>query len=258
MKSPAFQFYPADWRKDPGVQALGYFERGVWLEILCLMHESSERGVLLLNGLPMPVMALANILGLDKQNLEDALSTIKAYGVAKVRESDGALYSKRMVSDERLTQVRREAGNKGGNPALLKQKQTTRLIQKTTPSSSSSSSTSKDQELPTTSGDGAADPIFGSGLRFLIRKGIAEKGARSYLGAMRKEVRDDLIVAELLIEAERQDVSDPLAWLRKAGRSRGSPSQTKPSVADSFASKTYSGTPENELPSFLRSDSASA
>lgn len=85
------------------------------------------------------------------------------------------------------------------------------------------------KDLPTSSVADAtesADPIFGNGLSFLIRKGTAEKGARSFLGAMRKELRDDLIVAELLIEAERQDVSDPLAWLRAAGRKRA-PSQQK-------------------------------
>jgi len=81
----------------------------------------------------------------------------------------------------------------------------------------------QDQKLPATPGAGAPadpDPIFGNGLAFLVRKGIAEKGARGFLGAMRKEVRDDLIVTELLIEAERNDVCDPLAWLRAAGRKR--------------------------------------
>ena len=85
----------------------------------------------------------------------------------------------------------------------------------------------QEQKLPTTSGASApepADPIFGEGLAFLIRKGVAEKGARSFLGAMRKELRDDLVAAELLIEAERQDVSEPLAWLRAAGRKRATAS----------------------------------
>jgi uncharacterized protein YdaU (DUF1376 family) len=85
------------------------------------------------------------------------------------------------------------------------------------------------ENLPTTSGALApvADPIFGDGLAFLIRKGIPEKGARSFLGAMRKEIRDDLVVTELLIEADRQDVSEPLAWLRAAGRNRVARPQTK-------------------------------
>lgn len=140
MKLPAFQFYPADWRKDPGVQSLDFETRGVWFEMLCLMHESEQRGVLLLNGRPMPVEALARLLGLDNQKTTTALTTLTTYGVARVRPEDGAIYSKRMVNDEKLRQIRKDAGSKGGNPVLVKQKSTTPDNQNPTPSSSSSSS----------------------------------------------------------------------------------------------------------------------
>lgn len=139
---PAFQFYPADWRKDPGVQSLDFETRGIWWEIICLLHESDERGVLLLNGQPMPESALCRLLGLDNQKLTTALTTLLTYGVAKRRESDGALYSKRMVADENLRQIRKLAGAKGGNPLLLNQKPTTLVKQNPTPSFSSSSSSS--------------------------------------------------------------------------------------------------------------------
>lgn len=144
MKMPAMQFYPADWRKDLAVQALGYFERGVWFEMLCLMHESSERGVLLLNGIPMPDEVIARLLGLDNQTFNQALTKLLTYGVAKRRDADNAIFSKRMVADEKICQIRREAGKRGGNPALLKQIPTTRDKQNPTPSSSSSSSENKD------------------------------------------------------------------------------------------------------------------
>lgn len=139
---PAFQFYPADWRKDPGVQSLDFETRGIWWEIICLLHESDERGVLLLNGQPMPEDALCRLLGLDNQKLTTALTTLLTYGVAKRRESDNAIYSKRMVADENLRQIRKLAGSKGGNPLLLNQKPTTPVKQIPTPSSSSSSSSS--------------------------------------------------------------------------------------------------------------------
>lgn len=141
MKMPAFQFYPADWRKDPGVQALDFHERGIWFEILCFMHESSERGVLLLNGQPMPEVALARMLGLDNQILTMAITKLLEYGVASRREADGALVNRRMVKDEHICQVRRNAGKLGGNPNLVNQKATTRDKQITTPSPSASSST---------------------------------------------------------------------------------------------------------------------
>lgn len=146
MKRPSFQFYPADWRKDPGVQALPYHDRGVWFEIICLLHESEERGKLLLNGRPMPDDALARLLGLDKQKLNQTLSILIEFGVAQRCDETGALMNRRMVRDEALSKIRAESGKKGGNPVLLnqnhKQKTTTQLNQNPTPSSSSSSSTS--------------------------------------------------------------------------------------------------------------------
>lgn len=142
-KMPAMQFYPADWRKDLAVQSLGYHDRGVWFEMLCLMHESSERGVLLLNGAPMPEDVIGRLLGLDNQTFNQTLTTLLAYGVAKRRNQDNAIFSKRMVADEKLCQVRREVGKLGGNPLLLKQKQTTSDNQTRPPSSSPSSSSSE-------------------------------------------------------------------------------------------------------------------
>lgn len=142
MKMPAMQFYPADWRKDLAVQSLGYFDRGVWFEMLCLMHESSERGVMLLNGQPMPDEVIARLLGLDNQTFNQTLTKLLTYGVAKRRSQDKAIFSKRMVEDEKLCEIRRNAGKMGGNPLLLKQNSTTRVKQNPTPSSSSSSSSS--------------------------------------------------------------------------------------------------------------------
>jgi hypothetical protein len=107
IKLPAFQFYPADWRKDAGVQALTFHDRGVWFEILCLMHESERRGVLLLAGAAMPEEALARILGLDVERLTTTLTTLLTYGVASRDESTGALMSRRMVRDNELA---RDAG----------------------------------------------------------------------------------------------------------------------------------------------------
>ena len=150
-KLPAFQFYPADWRKDPNVQALDYYVRGVWFEILCLMHESEQRGKLLLNGRPMPDEALARLLGLDKQKLTSVLGILLDYGVAS-RDDQGALVNRRMVRDEEIRQIRSESGKKGGNPSLVKQngsKAKYTANQKPTPSSSTPL-TSSDKKRETT------------------------------------------------------------------------------------------------------------
>ena len=148
-KLPAFQLYPGDWRKDPGVQALDYEYRGIWFEILLLMHESDQRGKLLLNGKPMPEDALARLLGLDKQKLTKAITTLLEYGVAGIDSETGAIINRRMVRDEEIRKTRQECGKRGGNPNLVNQNTTKNKKevnqsdnQNSTPSSSTSISSS--------------------------------------------------------------------------------------------------------------------
>ena len=51
-KFPAFQFYPADWAKDPNLRRCRKAEKGLWVDMLCLMHECEERGFLVSAGTP--------------------------------------------------------------------------------------------------------------------------------------------------------------------------------------------------------------
>ena len=121
-KLPALHFYPGDWKKDPGVQALTLEERGLWLELLFLMHESSERGVLLLNGKPYPEEILSRIFNLPHDYFLILLKKLLDFGVIHQRKN-GAFYSKRMVKDEEVRNIRKLSGSKGGKSTgiLLKQ-----------------------------------------------------------------------------------------------------------------------------------------
>jgi hypothetical protein len=155
-KLPSFQFYPGDWKKDPGIQALGLFEKGAWFEIMLLMHESTERGKLLLNGNPYPEDALAMALKITPEETRRVIEILTRYGVAGKDEKTGALINRRMIRDEQNRQIHAECGRLGGRPTKTKiprekkpkQNQTNnqRAPQKITPSSSSSSSTSEIKE----------------------------------------------------------------------------------------------------------------
>lgn len=156
-KLPALQFYPGDWRKDLGVQSLDFHDRGVWFEMLMLMHDSERRGVLVLNGAAMTPEMIARAIGLDNQILTSTLSTLLSSGVASRESETGAIYCRRMVRDEYIRKVRTESGRKGGNPALLNQNGNGFAYpnsnqppkQKPTPSSSvSDSSTKQKTEQP--------------------------------------------------------------------------------------------------------------
>jgi hypothetical protein len=136
------QFYPGDWRKDLGVQTLTFQDRGVWIEMLMLMHESERRGVMVLNEQPMSDEMIAQAIGLDIQTFKLSLGTLLKRGVASREPGTDAVMSRRMVRDEFLRKIRAEAGCLGGNPALLKKNPTNLDKQNGTPSSSFSSSCS--------------------------------------------------------------------------------------------------------------------
>lgn len=120
-KLPSWHVYPGDWWRDAGVQSLDHEHKGVWFELLLLMFDSQERGVLLLNGKPYPLEALSKRLAIDKQTLSKILNLLIESGVAKTR-SDGAIFNARMVRDEDLSKVRAQVGSIGGGKAKGKQK----------------------------------------------------------------------------------------------------------------------------------------
>jgi hypothetical protein len=152
LKRPAFQFYPADWRKDSALQSCGIAARGLWHEMICIMHECDPYGHLAVNGQAMTTAQLSRLVGESERCVKAWLAELKAAGVYSETET-GVIYSRRMVADERLREVRAASGRLGGNPNLLNQKDKQKVNhtsnqsdkQSPTPSSSSSSSSSKER-----------------------------------------------------------------------------------------------------------------
>lgn len=71
--------------------------------------------------------------------------------------------------------------------------------------------------------DPPPDPIWGTGLAFLTRRGIPEKQARSLLGKV-KQACGDIEAGALLARAEAEDITDPAPWLMAAAsRARAGP-----------------------------------
>lgn len=46
MKRPSFQWYPADWRNNAKLRRCTWAARGAWVDVLGLLHDSDEYGVL--------------------------------------------------------------------------------------------------------------------------------------------------------------------------------------------------------------------
>lgn len=112
IKRPAFQFYPADWRKDLELQSCGIAARGLWVEMMCVMHEAEPYGFLTLNGKPMTDSQAASACRVTPRQYRELLGELQAAGVPG-KNADGAIYSKRMVRDEALRLARAEGGKSG-------------------------------------------------------------------------------------------------------------------------------------------------
>lgn len=163
MKRPAFQFYPADWRKDVELRSCSIASRGLWIDMLCIAHECDPYGHLTINGKAMTAAQIAGQVGLTAPQAQKLIDELKSNGVARVT-AEGVIYSKRMVDDEDLRNRRAaggkdgaehgikgaEAGSKGGRPKKGKGGFETPLpgFEEPPPSSSSSSSTSVDTPQP--------------------------------------------------------------------------------------------------------------
>lgn len=111
-KRPSFQFYPADWLKDTGLQACSFAAQGLWMKMLCIMHESDVYGMLVVNEKPLDEQQLQRLVGGTPRMLEKLLAELEENGVFS-RTDEGVIYCRRMVRDEHIRTVRSEAGRKG-------------------------------------------------------------------------------------------------------------------------------------------------
>jgi hypothetical protein len=108
-------FYPGDWQKDPNLRRATRSEKGLLMDLLCLMFESKERGVLATGGVPWADEEIVYAVGGDPSATLIELTSLVRKGVLS-RRNDGALFSRRLVREEEIRQVRSEAGSLGGRP----------------------------------------------------------------------------------------------------------------------------------------------
>lgn len=131
---PSFQFYPSDWTSNPNLRRCTFAEKGIWLEVMCLMHDQAEYGVL---RWPLKEIAetvkckVADLQGLirkgvlkgdDNQLSEPFIYTPRSgrkdgEPVTLVSTQGGPIwYSSRMVKDEYVRTIRAESSGNGGAP----------------------------------------------------------------------------------------------------------------------------------------------
>jgi len=139
MKRPSFQFYPSDWLRDPALRACTTGARGMWMDMLCYMHEGQPYGYLKVGGKVILIDNLARMVGATLHDAQGWLDELIQFGVCSIDE-DGAIFSRRMIRDEEIREKRAAGGFKGGNPTLKKATDKVNLDPNLKPTPSSSSS----------------------------------------------------------------------------------------------------------------------
>lgn len=109
VKRPSFQWYPGDHRRDTAVQACSLEARGLWREMLDLMHDGEPYGHLTAGGVPIDPAQLARIVGATASKLRALLKELDDRNVFS-RTDAGVIYSRRMVNDEHKRNVRGAGG----------------------------------------------------------------------------------------------------------------------------------------------------
>ena len=232
MKRPAFQFYPADWRKDMALQSCSVAARGLWIDMLCIAHECEPYGHLTVNGKPMTAAQIGRHTGLTEREAKRLIAELDDAGVAS-RTDEGVIYSRRMVRDEDIRNRRAEGGKagsehgikgaehgaKGGRPA--KERGVPKPPLEPPPSSSSSASAYSEAKASDAVPASPAPPptpkdrVFAFGLPLLTAAGVADKNARSMLAGLCKRHGDEA-VADAIDRCAQQQALEPVSWLQAA------------------------------------------
>jgi len=116
VKLPWQKWHWDEWFTSVDVQSLPRDTRTVWFEMLGRMWKSSERGFLTINGKPMSDTVLASLLGFgsDVEECGKHLKLIEDAGLFSRRESDSAIFSRKILHDEGLREAKATAGRHGG------------------------------------------------------------------------------------------------------------------------------------------------
>ena len=134
MDRPAFLLYVGDWLSDVKLRRCSPGARGVWMDVLCYMHDADEYGILrwplreIVNATGAPLALLRELIdkgvmpGCDKGECEPLVFVPKSgrkkgAPVTLVAPQQGPIwYSRRMVRDEYIRQRRGEATRFGASP----------------------------------------------------------------------------------------------------------------------------------------------
>lgn len=182
-KKPSFQFYPGDWLKDPKLSKCGAETRGIWIDLICAMHEEDRSGII-----EGTAGQLARLCRCTTEEMERAIQELKETETATVtlRHEKIQICNRRMYKNhrDRTNAVKRSRAYR----YKISQQQNMGTSQtrhkNITPPSSSSSSTSvkyiRDARAKTSKSETANTPSKQGAKQEPEHEGIAKMKALGY------------------------------------------------------------------------------
>jgi len=117
MSPPWMKFYPTDWRGDQGLRAVSLAARGLWIEMLMIMHECNPYGYLVQGTRPVSTDVLSRMVGASPLEIEPLLAELETAGVFNRTERSGVIYSRRMTKDrQKANKCRKAAKTRWAQP----------------------------------------------------------------------------------------------------------------------------------------------
>lgn len=224
MSQPWMKFYPRDWRGDQALRAVSIAARGLWMECLCVMHEASPYGHLVLNGAPVEAAILARMTGTTEEEVKALLAELSQSGVSSVTRA-GVVFSRRMVSDFARANKGRKAVERryAQQPELQQENDGPNRVPTGPPTTQSPDSQKpEDSSLRSESpGHAGSDPPgFAEFYSAFPLKKARRKAAMAYAAALKRAPAPTLLQGALRYAQERAHedqnfTKHPATWLNQ-------------------------------------------
>ena len=111
------KFWWQDYERDPVLRSCSLASQGLWMRMLCFMHEGEPYGHLTMNGKPPTPARLAAMIGKPPKEVIACLAELNEAGVFSINDG-GVMFSRRLVRDKTASDAGRAFGVTGGNPSL--------------------------------------------------------------------------------------------------------------------------------------------
>jgi hypothetical protein len=258
-KEPWLKFYPSDWRGDPRLRMCSIGARGLWMEMMCIMHEAEPYGHLIVGKVPVTNRQLASLAGIPPGDCLKFIAELESAGVYSRQDGTKTIYSRRMVRDrEKSEEGRRHIRKRFPEGKVEGPKPTSPPNRSpTTDPITPEARSQKDSEA---SASGAGAPVdhrkrlFNEGLaKLALLTGKGPDACRSFVGKCLRAASDDAVTVLGLIEdAERNRVVDASAWIAarlKNGEGNGQTGSKIIRAADDLRRKiaSFDGPPSRDI-----------